>query len=103
MTLTALVRRLSGRRQAAYTVADSRAAQREERIHRAVRCDGCNVWSPGLLHLGNGGAYCHGCARRVTSSSVGNLNLTGPAVDEGELLVGNHRPDRPRPLRGSAG
>ena len=70
MTLSTLVRNLSGRRHRRGTAADARAAQREERSRRAVRCDACNVWSQSLLRLANGGAYCRRCARRVAAPSL---------------------------------
>lgn len=37
----------------------------EERLRPAVRCTACNIWTPDLIYLSNGGHYCEPCALAV--------------------------------------
>jgi hypothetical protein len=65
MTFASLIRTFSPASRRVTPVATSLAAEREDRLRRAVHCDGCRVWSQSLMYLPNGGLYCRRCAGRV--------------------------------------
>jgi hypothetical protein len=65
MRSTSFLRGLFGARPQGEADTASEPETREERRRPAVRCNGCNIWTPKLVYLSNGGHYCEHCALEV--------------------------------------
>ena len=63
MRLASLVRTLSSRGRAVTPVADTFASNREDRLRRAVHCDGCVAYHTKMAHQ-------HGASREEVAETV---------------------------------